>query len=81
MPFRRDIGRRTEAWRQLDGISVESGDTGLHNCRPLARSTFDGLRAEAAASTDCTERVAAVLQKLGYGFATIPHGKSAPQSN
>ncbi len=81
MRFRKDIGRRTDAQRRADGISIESSDLRLRDDRPIARCAFDRLRAEVTPSADCTKRVAAVLQELGYGFAMIPDGKSVPQRN
>ncbi len=81
MRFRKDIGRCTEARHPANEMLIESGDLGLRDCRPAARRVFDCLRTDAAPSAVCSVRVAAVLQKLGYGFAMIPHGKSAPQGN
>ena len=78
MPLRKDIDPRANRARRPGGIYVDTPEPAL---RPVAHRAIDCLRAETPHSTDCAERVATVLQKLGYGVAMIPRGKSAPQGN
>jgi hypothetical protein len=74
MPSRKDIGRRIGQRRGADEFlaRIEAPDE-----RPPAQGAIDRTRADTTAASDCAERVAGILQDLGYGFAMIRRGKSA----
>ncbi len=80
MPLRGGFGRRAKIPARA---SASHGDAGkpIAVGSQLAHCMLDGLRTDADAAADCTERVAAVLQKLGYGFALIPRRQPTSRHN
>jgi len=69
MPSRRYINPRAGEARRTDGIYVDMPQ------HPASAQRAVRPPAEAGYAADCAERVAAVLHKLGYGFAMIPRRK------
>lgn len=78
MPSRRGLDDVAQALRRTPGHRTIPRENDGRVAR-RALDCEDLLRVNEIASTDCAERVADVLNRLGYGFNVIPRCRSAPK--
>ena len=76
MPIRRGLGDVAQVPRRDPGRGSVPRESDVRAAR-CALDCEDLLHSNDIASTDCAERVADVLNRLGYGFNVVPRGSSA----
>jgi hypothetical protein len=84
MPSRREIDAVAQVLRHELGHRTNPQDVDPRNYRRAARlglEAVDRLRTENLQAARCAERVASVLERLGYGFDIIQRGQSIPKHN